>query len=361
MKKVVFFIILLIVLIVVPITVYFVGQQQELRSRAAPATVLALNPGTVTKNNSDTFSFDVQIDTGGNNVAMAELHLTYDATALEALSITNGPIAPKIAASGVVGGGAASITVRAESTTQPIRGTGTIAVIRFKAIGSGGQSQIKFTTSTYVSGLGENNPNVLVNTIPATVQITGSGITPTVIPTIIPTVIPTIQITPQPTATDSSTTLPTESLTPTISLESTPSAEASNSAIQVAVESDESGMSSNTPVIRGTAPPGSTVTIVIHSDPVTVVVTTDENGHYIYTPTEPLAEGTHTIVVTSQNPDGTTGSATSEFTVAGGGIGSAGGDEIPTSGSVTYTMLLIGISILLLFGGVMIQVSRIGP
>ena len=131
-----------------------VGQQQELRSKAAPATVLALNPKTTTKTKGDIFSFDIQIDTASNNVAMAELHLMYDATKLEALSITNGPLAPKIAASGVVGSGTASITVRAENTTKPIKGTGTIAVIRFKAIGATDVPiQVKFDTTTFVSGL----------------------------------------------------------------------------------------------------------------------------------------------------------------------------------------------------------------
>ena len=141
-----------------------VGQQQELRSKAAPATVLALNPKTTTKTKGDIFSFDIQIDTASNNVAMAELHLMYDATKLEALSITNGPLAPKIAASGVVGSGTASITVRAENTTKPIKGTGTIAVIRFKAIGATDVPiQVKFDTTTFVSGLGESNPNVLTS------------------------------------------------------------------------------------------------------------------------------------------------------------------------------------------------------
>lgn len=339
MKKIVFFIILIIILFAVPISVYLVGQQQELRSRAAPATVLALNPSTINKTQGDTFSFDIQIDTGGNNVAMAEVHLVYDATKLEALSITNGPLAPKIAASGIVGSGTASITVRAENTTQPMKGTGTIAIIRFRAIGvAETPTQVKFDTTTFVSGLGENNPNVLVNSIPASVTIsTGQG--SQAAPTASNAASPTVIITPTPT--------------------STPSVEASSSAIQITVETDESGMSPNAPLIQGIAPAGSTVTIVIHSDPITIVVTVDENGNYHYTPTQPLTDGTHTIIVTSQNLDGTANTASSEFTVSSSVNETLIEDAMPTSGTFIYTIILIGVSILLLLGGVMIQTSQV--
>ena len=363
MKKIVFFIILIIILFAVPITVYLVGQQQDLRSRAAPATVLALNPSTMNKTKGDTFSFDVQIDTGGNNVVMAELHLTYDATKLEAMSITNGPFAPKIAASGVVGGGTASITVRAESTTQPIKGTGTIAVIRFKAIESTSTpTQIKFDTTTYVSGLGETNPNVLTNTIPATVEITGGS-------DAVPTAIPTTQTTPQttPQTTLVPTLVPTLSSTP--SAESTASAQASASAILINVQQDASGTSPDTPLIQGTASPGATVTIVIYSDPITIVVTADATGKWQYTPTKTLDNGLHNIVATSQNTDGTTTTASIEFTVLTSGSGAATEsasvsaalveDAMPTSGTFTYTVILISISVLLLIGGVIIQLSQI--
>jgi len=344
MKKIIFFIILIVILFAVPITVYMVGQQQELRSRAAPATVLALNPSTTNKARGDIFSFDVQIDTGGNNVAMAELHLVYDPIKLEALSITNGPLAPKIAASGVVGSGTASITVRAESTTQPIKGTGTVAIIRFRAIGStDSPTQVKFDTTTYVSGLGESNPNVLVNTIGTTVQISPGNET-------VPTVIPTTQTTLQPTLT------PTLASSP--SAESSTSAQASASAILINVQLDETGMSSNTPLIQGIAPPGATITIVIYSDPITVVVTADATGKWQYTPTQTLADGSHNIVATSQNLDGTTTTASLNFTVSNSASGTESGtlvqEAMPTSGTITYTFFLITIAIMVFMGGMII-------
>jgi hypothetical protein len=347
MKKIVFFIILIVILLAVPISVYFVGQSQELRSRAAPATTLAFNPTSLTKKVGDTFSLDIQIDTGGNNVAIAELHITFDTTVLEATSFTTGPAAPLIAASEILGAGTASISVRAQSTAQPITGTGTIAVIRFRVKGVPATPvKIAFAPTTYVSGLGESNPNVLVSTIPATIQISGGnelGIVGASVPSVQPTLQPTI--------------VPELSSTP--SAESSPSAEASASAIQISVQKDESGVSPNTPLIQGKAPPGSTVTIVIHSDdPITVVVTVDENGDYHYTPSQALADGTHTVIVTSQSPDGTTDSSTAEFIVSDLEDADLTTDAMPTSGTLEYTIILVGVAMMFLVGGVMTQISR---
>lgn len=327
MKKIVFFIILIIILFAVPISVYLVGQQQELRSRAAPATTLAFNPGSVSKNVGDTFSLDIQIDTGGNNVAVAELHLTYDSSALEALSITNGPAAPLIAASGVVGSGTASISVRAESSTKPITGIGTIAVVRFRALGpTTTPVKISFDpATTFVSGLGESQPNVLVNTTPATITIQEATPSPT--PTASNAASPTVTITPTPTASNAASL-----------------AEATSSAITISIPKDDSGFTTNMPVIQGTAEPGSTITIVIHSDPITAVVTVNANGNWQYTPDTPLADGTHILTATIQSPSGTTTTRSEEFIVASGGIGGAG-DDMPVSGSVLQTIILVGIGL----------------
>ena len=323
MKKVIIFITLLLLLVAVPITVFFVGREQDLRSKAAPATTLAFNPGSVSKNVGDIFSLDIQIDTGGNNVAISELHLTYDASILEALSITNGPAAPLIAASGVVGSGTASISVRAESSTKPITGTGTIAIVRFRALGPT-TTPVKITfdpTTTFVSGLGESKPNVLVNTTPATITIRGA--------------------TPSPTQTASAAS-PTVTITPTPT--STSSAEATSSAFTIIIPKDDNGLTTDTPVIQGTAEPGSTITIVIHSDPITAVVTVNANGNWQYTPDTPLADGSHVLTATIQSPSGTTTTRSEEFTVASGGIGGAG-DDMPVSGSVLQTILLVGIGL----------------
>jgi hypothetical protein len=205
MKKIVFFVVLLLLLIAVPVTVYFVGTQQELRSKAAPATTLTFSPASITKAVDDQFSVNVQIDTGANSVTAVKLDIAFDATKLEAMSITNGEFAPKISASGTVAPGTASITVAAASTAQPINGTGTIAILRMRGkAGTGGPISMTFGSTTFVSSLNETT-NALTTTQPAVITITGatSGIggasalpTETPIPTTFVTPTPTLIVTP---------------------------------------------------------------------------------------------------------------------------------------------------------------------
>lgn len=225
MKKIVFFVVGLLLLTAVPVTVYIVSQQQDIRSRAAPATTLSFNPTTITKPVDEQFTVNVDINTGTNSVTAIKVVVTFDSTKLEATSITNGALAPKITASGTVAAGTASITVAASSTTAPIQGTGTVAIIRFKGkTATTTPVQLKFDTATFASGLAEST-NVITTMGTATVIISGTttGASPTVtptasasnaaganaaLPTTTPTttsapIIPTEEITPTPAATDS--------------------------------------------------------------------------------------------------------------------------------------------------------------
>ncbi|ADO68124.1 adventurous gliding motility protein AgmC [Stigmatella aurantiaca] len=59
----------------------------------------------------------------------------------------------------------------------------------------------------------------------------------------------------------------------------------------------------STPVISGTAEPGSTVTVVIDGT-VVGTVPVDASGNWSYTPTTPLADGPHTVTVTATDNTG---------------------------------------------------------
>ncbi len=194
MKRVVFIIVGLITLIAIPATVFLSMRSQELRKRAAPATNIALSPASVTKAPNEEFTLEARLDTGDNQVVAAQINIVYDPTKLEALTITNGTLFPNILSSGVVGNGTASIAVGAANTTTPIHGTGTAAVIKFKALSSTTSPvSVRFANDTYVGALGEGNVNVLIGTAPTTVTITGGGSsnninavpTPTIAPAII--------------------------------------------------------------------------------------------------------------------------------------------------------------------------------
>ena len=73
-----------------------------------------------------------------------------------------------------------------------------------------------------------------------------------------------------------------------------------------------------TPVLSGTAEPGSTVTVLVDGTPV-CTATTDASGNWSCTPTAPLAVGPHDVTASATDPAGNTGpgsAAGHTFTVA---------------------------------------------
>ncbi len=336
MKRVVFIIVGLITLIAIPATVFLSMRSQELRKRAAPATNIALSPASVTKAPNEEFTLEARLDTGDNQVVAAQINIVYDPTKLEALTINNGTLFPNIISSGVIGNGTASIAVGAANTTTPIHGTGTAAVIKFKALASTTSPiSIRFANDTYVGALGEGSVNVLIGSSPTTVTITGGGSSNNIsaVPTATPsaTINPTITLTPTPTATDS----------------------ASQSAVTIKTPTVNESVATDQPTFTGKAPAGSVVTIVIHSDEqITATVTADANGNWTYTVPQPISSGPHTIIVAAKDPNtNQTNTATIAFVVASGSENGASGSAIPATGAVENTFLLLGLGIIFILVG----------
>lgn len=340
MKRIIFIVVALIILAAIPATVYLARTRQELRQKAAPATTLSFSPQTSTKKVDDTFSLEIRIDTAENQVVAAELHVTFDPEKLEAQSITNGQLFPQILGSGQVERGAASITVGAASATTPVTGTGTAAVVRFKALSATTSPvSVRFAPTTFVGALGENATNVLVGSTPATITIqAGTTIAPT--PTATPSAGLSPTLTPAPLATGST--------------------QASASAVTITAPAQPNQTTSANPAISGKANPGAVVTLTIYSTPVTVTVTADANGNWTYVPTTPLEEGPHNVVASALDPaTGQTQTATTSFVVASGGEGGGSTDSaIPIAGSFDITLLMLALGMLLLGGGAVLSVRE---
>ncbi len=179
MKKVFLYIVIALSLLAIPATVFLVGQQQDVRSQAAPATTISFNPATSTKNIGETFKLNIDIDPAKNQVTTAKLFVSYDPLKLEAIAFTNGTLAPTVLNSGVVGAGTASITVGAASNSQPITKKGTIAVLTFKTKDGTGTTptSIQFTPNTFVGAIKEPTANVLIGSVPAKITISGESTT----------------------------------------------------------------------------------------------------------------------------------------------------------------------------------------
>lgn len=332
MKRRVIIVAVLLMLLAIPITVFLVAQNQELRKRAVPATTLALSPATVNSKVGETFSLEAKIDTGENQVISAEIHLAFDPEKLEAESITNGALFPNVLTSGAVNSGTATISVGAPNTSQPVTGTGTAVVVRFKALTTTETPvSVRFASTTFVGGLGEKNANVLVGTTPAKITIGSTAHTSD-------EALGLGQPTPTPTLSDEQ--------------ESSAGAQATSSAVTILTPIKNKSVADDQPTITGKAPPGSTVTITLRSDPMTVTVTADANGNWSYTPTAPLSDGVHSVVASAVDPvSGKALTSSTSFVVAAGGAEGSTDSATPVAGTMETTVTLLSLGLLLLLSG----------
>jgi len=340
MKRVVIIVVSLLLFLAIPASVFLSMRSQELRKKAAPATTLTLTPASVTKAVNEDFTLEVRMDTAENQIVAVELNLTFDPTKLQAEWIHNGTMFPNILSSGTVGNGTVSIALGATNTTTPITGTGTVATIKFKALApTSSPVSVRFSTDTFVGALNEGSTNALTSSVPSTITITGSNSTIT------------------PTATPTGTIATT--LTPTLTPTGGASDSASPSGVTIDSPAKNASVITTQPTIQGTAPAGSTVTITVYSDPITVTVVADANGNWTYTLAEPLASGPHTIVVAAQDPNtGTSHTATLAFVVATGSENGASGSAVPVSGSAENTIILLGLGMLFIVSGSVIPLLR---
>jgi hypothetical protein len=337
MKRFLFILVILILLAGIPIIVFFVKKEQDLRSKATPATTLSFQPSMISKNVGDTFSANVIIDTGTNNVYLAALRITYDPNIISVESIGPGTALPRVLTAGdpspdELPAGNATITLQSEYDAQPFNGQGTLAVMQFKILApAAGPSQIAFHEETVVVP-DERDPelNVLESSTPLRVTATG-----------LPVPTPSPTLTPED----------TDGLSDKSGGEASKSATPPPTTANVVILSPDSQMevTSNQPEIRGTAPPGSTVTITIYSEPRTAVVYADSNGNWSYIPEDELESGPHDLVVTAQAPNGTSASATTSFVIAGGAGGNVEAENgVPIAGETqaTTTAMLFGAMLL---------------
>lgn len=346
-KRVISLLIGIFLLLSIPVTIFLVLQSQELRKKAAPATVISVQPSAVSKQLNDTFSVAVAINTGDNTVSAAELIITFDSSILEAHSLSAGDFLTVVLVPGAVTATTATITLGSPPAT-PKKGSGTLATVSFKAKGVAGSTQIGFGSGTRVAGIGEQG-DVLVGKTPGTVVIAEES-APSATPTPIPTPTPTPPTsppdpddtptpTPTPLSDDSADddTLPPPTATPTRATQ-----EATTASLRLLKPPDGSVVKTNKPTFQGTAALGSTVTIVIFSEPVTGVVTADASGRWSFTPSDPLADGVHTVQLSEQRTDGTTRTITAKITVQT--------KPVPVSGVVETTLWIIslGVGVLLL-------------
>jgi large repetitive protein len=353
MKKVFLYISIGIILLSIPVTVFLVGRSQEIRKRAAPASTLSLIPATVTKKVGETFKLEVKLDTAGNQVMTVQITILYDPAKLAVEDITNGPMAPSIRVSGKANpNGSATITVGAKDTITPITGTGTVAVVTMRAVAATTTPiSVKFSPhpDTYANALNETSSVIIGLTGSNVIVLNADGTQGSAASSVnTSTQSGTLETTPGATLTPTPTTIP----------ESTGSGQATQSALLIQSPANNEDVTSTTPSIQGKGVPNSTITVVIHSDPVTDTVTVDANGNWVYTPKTALSPGTHTVEAMYTDPTtGQTQTRTITFVVAASGGTTeevSTGSAIPVSGTVETTILIISLGALLFTTGALL-------
>lgn len=167
---------LLLLLISIPVTLFFIKRQQELRSRAAPSSKLYFTPETInTSTQCSSFTTDVMVNPGQNIVSIVDFYLTYDPTRLDVIEVKESTSFPTIIRPISITSGETNMSVSIGSdVTRAVQTVSKVATITFraKAIGT---TQIQFDAQrSRVFSLApsdEPTENVLSTTSPSNIVI----------------------------------------------------------------------------------------------------------------------------------------------------------------------------------------------
>lgn len=238
-KKILLLGFIFVLLVAIPLTVYILQKQQEVRSRAVAATKLYFTePGkttppltTLQKTVGETFDLDIIVNPGTNQnqVSFIALNITYDGSKLDVVDSklrVNETAFPAILKAPSYTSGNASVTVSIGADPAKVITTVTkVGTITFKVTARSTTDptiSIAFTGSQVLSIASSDQPseNVLADSTPLLLTIVpAAGATPTATPTPKPSAAPTAPVVTgppaAPTATPSATVVPTITVTPT--------------------------------------------------------------------------------------------------------------------------------------------------
>ncbi len=178
MKKIALSVLIVLLLMLgVGAGVYLVRTQQDFREKAAPSSSLTLTPSKTNPKIDETFTVSANIQTGSNQVYGVEMHVTFDASKVEAIGASNSTfftnpknIGPSIDNTS----GTLTYTVYLDPNSTPRQGQGSVAVFTFKGK-SAGNTTIGLSSETAVTSTGDLGQNVLTGTNPAVLTIESSA------------------------------------------------------------------------------------------------------------------------------------------------------------------------------------------
>ena len=215
--------IILSIALSVIITTNITQIKQILFSKAAASTKLSFTPANISAAPDETFTADIQVDSGENHLSAIELHVTFDQNLLTITGLTAGDFFdnPVNLVDPVYDNskGTADFIIGSQPGKDNV-GEGVVAKINFQVVGlTDASTTVNFTEATKVVGTNERS-SVLVSTSSLKVDI--------VLPTPTPTPTATYSPTPStisPTATpiiDTPTVMISPTMSPSISMTITP-------------------------------------------------------------------------------------------------------------------------------------------
>ena len=220
-----------ILIIGIPLTIYYLQQQQETRTRAQKSTVLKFAPDStstspIKKSIGDSIPLDIMVDPGVNLVSFVKLQIKYDtdklATASSNAFVPNSVVFPTVLEGPIYSNGKIEVTLSVgpdpTKAVQSLAKAGTITFKTQAATNDGQPTLVTYGVTTQVLSVGSTDQaaeNVLSSTVPAAIAIADAAITPTLTPTSTTTPTPTISVTNTPTPTLVFTPTPTFAPSPT--------------------------------------------------------------------------------------------------------------------------------------------------
>ncbi len=184
---------LLLILIAIPVTLFFVKKQQEVRSKAAASSKLYFNPAnTNTSTQCQNFTVDLMVDPGSNIVSIVDFYITYDPTKVDITQITPSTnFSTTVRASSIASGTASMSVAVGSDVTRAVSTVSKVATITFSPKVEGAASITIDSAKSRVFSLSPSDQpteNVLSTvepgniTIGTTACLNNSNLTPTVTP-----------------------------------------------------------------------------------------------------------------------------------------------------------------------------------
>lgn len=365
MKKIIFSIgILLLLLVSIPVTVFLVQQQQDIRNRASTpqgqATV-SLSPARISIPAGQTITVSVSFKTGGIAISAIAIRLSYpysgttpeisvDPASIKANpSLTENSWACPLVKAVTPKDGIVNVDIACATTNPQGFSTSTdtqLATFTLKAerMPATNPTILKFDpVESKITKKADSQDTLLTPTSTGEYTITassqgGSSGSPTATP------IPTAPSITSPTATPTPTGAPT-----TRTQTSTSAPQASQPTlpplVPVTLASAILGktLTDPRPTFRGKASPGAKVTIVIESNPITGTVYADTYGNWSWTPTEDIPQGSHKITITAVDEQNRTTQTFATFTMAPA--------QLPVTATSWPTLIIAGAGMFLLVLG----------